>query len=531
MKQKTRIFIYILIAIAVVIMGSIAILKNHRADVTTTVTAQEHIDLGRIYLVDLSYEKAVLEFTEAIEIEPLNVDAYLGLAETYVGMGDTEKAVDVLEEGYDKTGDERLKSMLEGLLPFEAVTLTEKTNIIATVSTVEENSENLIDLEETVELYIPCNINCISELDYPESALGNEYFKKYGKYELKLTVNQGYVYANIMTGNLFKDSKVIQINNSKNIYKILQSECPGCGVFCKIAEPAVNVYDINGNVIQTGKNIYDENENLIEAISYDSGGSVLMSKKYEYDVNENLIKETSESGYEIYNYNSDGKILSKIKYNNDGIETSHSTCTYDANGNISTYQNSDIIRTYECDLNGNILKCHYISDGDGIYYVLYDISEEYNSKGNVIKREDYSVMEAYSDVVGVTTYSYDSFDRLVKSQYNGNNVITTAEERTIVKENSVSEFIYNDNNDLIKVIDNETLFGDRTYEYKYDSQHRLIEKGDDNGVNCKYYYNDRGLIYKIDSYGFLQEYTYVKIELPKVFANQIKEKYGIDLSE
>ncbi|MCX4374914.1 MAG: tetratricopeptide repeat protein [Lachnospiraceae bacterium] len=135
MRQKTRIFIYILIAIAIVIIGTLAILENHQAD--STVSAQEHIDLGRIYLTELSYEKAVLEFTEAIEIEPLNADAYLGLAEAYVGMGDTEKAAEVLEEGYGKTGDERFKSMLEELLLHD----TEETTSYAPEETIAVNSE------------------------------------------------------------------------------------------------------------------------------------------------------------------------------------------------------------------------------------------------------------------------------------------------------------------------------------------------------------------------------------------------------
>lgn len=64
-------------------------------------------------MIELSYDKTVIEFTEAIEIEPLNADAYLGLAEAYVGIGDTEKAVEVLEDGYDKTGDEHLSDLLK----------------------------------------------------------------------------------------------------------------------------------------------------------------------------------------------------------------------------------------------------------------------------------------------------------------------------------------------------------------------------------------------------------------------------------
>lgn len=137
MRQKTRILIYILVAIAVVIMGTLAMLNARQVD--KPVSAQEHIDLGRIYLTELSYEKAVLEFTEAIEIEPLNADAYLGLAEAYVGIGDIPKAVEILEKGYDKTGDERLRDMLEELQPSEP----EETIVMTTVA------ETVVDIEET----------------------------------------------------------------------------------------------------------------------------------------------------------------------------------------------------------------------------------------------------------------------------------------------------------------------------------------------------------------------------------------------
>ena len=142
MRQKTRIFIYILIAIAVVITSSITIINNHQKAVPASV--QEHIDLGRIYLNELSYEKSILEFTEAIEIEPLNPDAYLGLAQAYDGTGDTEKVVEILEKGYDKTGDERLKKMLDDILnkllpsPEETtvttVVMTEETTTASTVA-------------------------------------------------------------------------------------------------------------------------------------------------------------------------------------------------------------------------------------------------------------------------------------------------------------------------------------------------------------------------------------------------------------
>lgn len=172
MKQKTRILIYIIIAIAIVIMGTLTILKNHQVD--SPDTAQEHIDLGRIYLTELSYEKASLEFTEAIEIEPLNSDAYLGLAEAYVGMGDTEKAIDVLEEGYDKTGDERLKDMLEELRPPEetmvttAITTEETTTVSAVAMAVVPDLQGLSE-EEAIAACETAGLNYSVSYDYSDA--------------------------------------------------------------------------------------------------------------------------------------------------------------------------------------------------------------------------------------------------------------------------------------------------------------------------------------------------------------------------
>lgn len=158
MRQKTRILIYILITIAVVIMGTIAILNNHHTD--KPASAQEKIDLGRIYLTELSYEKAVLEFTEAIEIEPLNADAYLGLAEAYAGMGDTEKAAKTLEDGYAKTGDERLKDMREKLLLPDEIIGTTVSNDITSLDN-EAISEYIAETDYEIS-------EIIDENDYPQ---------------------------------------------------------------------------------------------------------------------------------------------------------------------------------------------------------------------------------------------------------------------------------------------------------------------------------------------------------------------------
>ena len=45
---------------------------------------QEYLDLGDKYLTESNYEKAIVAFTKAIELEPKAVKAYEGLADVYI---------------------------------------------------------------------------------------------------------------------------------------------------------------------------------------------------------------------------------------------------------------------------------------------------------------------------------------------------------------------------------------------------------------------------------------------------------------
>ena len=67
------------------------------------------LDLGNRYLEEQNYEQAIVEFDKAIAIDPMSVDAYLGKVQAYESMGDEEKAIEVLQTGYEITGDLRLK--------------------------------------------------------------------------------------------------------------------------------------------------------------------------------------------------------------------------------------------------------------------------------------------------------------------------------------------------------------------------------------------------------------------------------------
>ena len=70
------------------------------------------LDLGARYLEEQNYEQALVEFDKVIAIDPMSVDAYLGKAQAYEGMGDTEQMFAVLQTGYEQTGDGQIKEQL-----------------------------------------------------------------------------------------------------------------------------------------------------------------------------------------------------------------------------------------------------------------------------------------------------------------------------------------------------------------------------------------------------------------------------------
>lgn len=75
----------------------------------------KQLDLGQKYLEEQNYEQAIFAFNEAIMIDPMCVEAYLGLADAYVGLDDLESALSVLNCGYELTQDERINAKI-GLL-------------------------------------------------------------------------------------------------------------------------------------------------------------------------------------------------------------------------------------------------------------------------------------------------------------------------------------------------------------------------------------------------------------------------------
>ena len=116
--KKKSVKISLLLIIFLVIMGIVGI--NARS-AQRSKEYDAHIEAAEKYLSDLDYEQAIAEYTMAFEIDPKEevVDAleqtYLAYAQTCIDAGDYEKAVGILEEGYEKIGRESLQNKIAEL--------------------------------------------------------------------------------------------------------------------------------------------------------------------------------------------------------------------------------------------------------------------------------------------------------------------------------------------------------------------------------------------------------------------------------
>lgn len=66
---------------------------------------QEQYDLGVRCLTEGSYGEAIIAFKVAIEIEPKRAEAYIGLYDAYVAIGDYESAQAAIDSGREKCGN------------------------------------------------------------------------------------------------------------------------------------------------------------------------------------------------------------------------------------------------------------------------------------------------------------------------------------------------------------------------------------------------------------------------------------------
>lgn len=77
--------------------------------------AARYMGAAERYLGEMNYEQAIIEFERLLKIDPMNEDAIIGLADAYASIGNREKAIEVLNNGFELTGARRIERRLNKL--------------------------------------------------------------------------------------------------------------------------------------------------------------------------------------------------------------------------------------------------------------------------------------------------------------------------------------------------------------------------------------------------------------------------------
>ena len=125
MKKTQKIILFAVAAILAAGIIGILIYNN-----STPVKYNRQLDLGNKYLAEQDYEQAKVAYEQAIEIDPMGVEAYIGLADVYIGLNKYEPALSILQKGFELIGDERLeikiKEITEMISGQEEQTITDE---------------------------------------------------------------------------------------------------------------------------------------------------------------------------------------------------------------------------------------------------------------------------------------------------------------------------------------------------------------------------------------------------------------------
>ncbi|MCD7804368.1 MAG: tetratricopeptide repeat protein [Oscillospiraceae bacterium] len=303
--------------------------------------ASTYLNLGEKYLADSNYEEAIDYFNKLIEVEPTNERAYLGEAEAYVALDDTDGAIAILEQGIEAVEDPtEIQAMLAELLGESEV----ENEVIADEVVTEEDATPEADItqEETIEDNETREEDelVITEIYYYESDGSVDYWQEY-EYNSDGVLTKVTVYT--------ADQRVSN-------YNVYEHDSDG-----KLA--SWESFGSENELTSSGEYEYDSNGNMVKMISYDLSGNVTLECDSEYDEEGNRVKVTmiENSWRYVIDYNSRGDLVSGTAYSGETVTSEmHYENEYDEDGKL--------IRTEGYDADGNIseyYECEYGYDSSG----------------------------------------------------------------------------------------------------------------------------------------------------------------------
>lgn len=356
---------------------------------------QEQYDLGQKYLLEEDYEAAIVAFTEAIEIDPNQPDAYIGRGNAYIFSGETEEHLTLALADYQQATDLD-PTLVEAYLGIADVYIRQgdydAALEILNKGLSETNGNDMIaaKIEEMESGNITDSHGNIRRRSNYDSSGNLVWYHEltYDEYGREASVTS---YDGAGTQTAYLDI-------------VYQEGLPSAGYAWEsdtgILVKQFYTYDDMGNHIRMDEYRdddffsryfifqYDSNGNCIQSEQYGSSGQLQEVSKSEFDLEGHELKQEDYSvsleqeliltDYHQWEYNSNGDIIRYSHYDADGQLYGYKTIEYDVEGNrirTNTYDADEQLTSYYS----------WIYDEEGKEIG----NEEYDADGNLIRKVIY----------------------------------------------------------------------------------------------------------------------------------------------
>ena len=316
-KKNAKIIIAVLVVFICALVGTVVVFSN-----SSSRKLEKQLNLAQHYLEELNYEQAIASFEFVLSIDPMNAEAYLGLAEVYIRNNGYDEAFEIANKGYELTGGQGLQRLID---------MIESGNIYASNGWTMKNTT-----------YDGAGAFLYShEYTYNKKGQIVSVIWRDSTEEIKDTIELKYDdEGNTLVGFGFNvDSGELTRNEyvrSGNTY-------------------TEYVYFGNGSEIGgVYEGITDNDGRLLEETAYDKDGNFNFKYVMDYDSKGRSLKDTfymedgSVSRYNTYEYATDGLLQKRSFYNGDGKLGSYLIYEHDENGKL--------IREIEYNADGTIIR-------------------------------------------------------------------------------------------------------------------------------------------------------------------------------
>lgn len=123
------------------------------------------------FLSEKKYNDAIAEYRKVLDIDDKYIDAYIGIADAYIAQNLNNKAADILNTGFDKTSDEKIKNKIDELKVVDLLKNAKQYFDKKEYDSAKEELQKALNInDKCVDAYIGCANACI-ELKETDNAI------------------------------------------------------------------------------------------------------------------------------------------------------------------------------------------------------------------------------------------------------------------------------------------------------------------------------------------------------------------------